>query len=354
MKIRLPKSRLIEVSKLRRNKSNVKLHPKGQVEGLAKLIEMVGFKDPIVIDKKLVVWAGHGRIDAAEHLGMKQVPCIDIDQLTISQKKAFMLMDNKINESDWNVPNVGLVLGEIPDFDFGEYHMDFGDMADVVEEEEPIPPLPEKPKSRVGDTYKLGKHMLVCGDSTKLPLPKPDMIYTDPPYGLGGYAGRSKKFDPIKNDDKDVAYLYLAIPDCPEKYVWANWKALSFMPTPRDIIVWKKNNFGMGRGYRNQYEICLYYGGFAGSDSDLWDVAKDNVADYNHPTQKPVELARRAISNSCKQGSQVLDMFAGAGSTLLACEQLDRHCYAIELDPRYVDVIIKRWENFTGKKAVKV
>ena len=116
---------------------------------------------------------------------------------------------------------------------------------------------------------------------------------------------------------------------------------------PRDIIVWRKNNFGLGRGYRGQYEVCFYKGGFKGSDSDVWDISKDT--DYKHPTQKPVELCCRAIKNS--NPKQVLDLFLGSGSTLIACEKTNRKCYGMELDTHYCDVIVKRWEEYTGKKA---
>ena len=121
---------------------------------------------------------------------------------------------------------------------------------------------------------------------------------------------------------------------------------------PRDVIIWRKNNFGMGRGYRGQYELCMYFGEFKGSDSDVWDVKKDHVAGYRHPTQKPVELALRALKNSSIENDIILDPYAGSGSTLIACEQANRVCYAMELDPGYIDVIIKRWENYTGKEAI--
>ncbi len=121
--------------------------------------------------------------------------------------------------------------------------------------------------------------------------------------------------------------------------------------SPRDVIIWKKNNFGMGRGYRGQYEILMYFGKFKGSDSDVWEVKKDHVAGYRHPTQKPVDLALRALKNSSIENALVLDCYAGSGSTLMACEMSDRICLAMEIDAAYIDVIIERWENYTGKQA---
>ncbi len=224
-----------------------------------------------------------------------------------------------------------------------------------------VPGVPEHPKSKIGEIYQLGPHKLMCGDATQdldklLQGVEPRLLFTDPPYGLDGYAGRSGKFEAVIGDDQDVSLFYDALPkSIPERYIWGNWfniKNLEEMP--RDVIIWKKNNFGMGAGYRGQYEICLYFGHFKGSDSDVWEVAKDNVSGYQHPTQKPVKLAIRAIKNSTNAGQIVLDCYMGSGSTLIACEQTDRICYGMEIDPGYIDVIIQRWENFTNQKAVKI
>jgi len=224
-----------------------------------------------------------------------------------------------------------------------------------------IPEPPGSPKSKLGDIYQLGNHRVMCGDATNkesisslLVDCKPELLYTDPPYGLGGYAGRSGKFNKMKGDDDDPKQYYLSLPKTiPERYIWGSWSNLKdFDESPRDVIIWKKNNFGMGRGYRNQYELCMYFGTFAESDSDVWEVKKDIVSEYKHPTQKPVELATKAIINSSKAGDSVLDLYMGSGSTLIACESTNRICYGMELDPGYVDVIIQRWENYTGKKAI--
>lgn len=198
----------------------------------------------------------------------------------------------------------------------------------------------------------------MCGDATKkedveklMDGNKADMVFTDPPYGMN-YSGRGKETsNTILNDDIDPTDFYNVMPDVTERYIWGrveNYKHL--LQEPRDTIIWKKNNFGMGRGYRGQYECCFYYGDFSGSDSDVWEVAKDY--EYKHPTQKPVELCARAIRNS--EPNSVVDLFGGSGSTLIACEQTNRKCYMMELDPKYIDVIIDRWEKFTGKKAERI
>ncbi len=354
---------LIDISSVKLHPTNVKQHPDSQIKNLKQLIKWVGFKDPIVLDKDDMCRAGHGRLIAAQQLGMKQVPFVRLEGLTKKQMDLFIYMDNQINESPWIKENVQLILQEIPMQDLELFEVDWqGVRVPKFEEEQyQVPEIPGEPKAKLGQMYKLGNHVIMCGDSlTQLEIllkgKKPTMLFTDPPYGLGGYAGRSGNFTPVAGDDQAVEKFYNALPkDIPERYIWGNWANIkSIDEIPRDVIVWKKNNFGMGKGYRGQYEICLYFGRFAGSDSDLWEVKKDFVTEYKHPTQKPTELGRRAIMNSTKEKDIVLDCYMGSGSTLIACEQTNRICYGMEIDPGYIDVIITRWENFTGRKAVKI
>lgn len=361
--VKIAETKLIAINQVKLHPTNVKEHPDKQIKNLMKLIEWVGFKDPIVLDKDHMCRAGHGRLIAAERLGMEEVPYVTLEGLTKKQMDLFLYMDNKINESPWIEENVQLILKDIPMQDLQAFDIDWNEVKEQKFEEESsdIPVVPDVPTAKFGQVYKLGKHVLMCGDALidlekLLGGKKPAVLYTDPPYGLGGYAGRSGKFGAIKGDDEDVTKFYEGLPkDIPERYIWGNWFNIkSIDETPRDVIVWKKNNFGMGKGYRGQYEICLYFGKFAGSDSDLWEVKKDFVTEYKHPTQKPTELARRAIFNSSKLEDIILDCYCGSGSTLIACEQTDRQCYAMEIDPGYIDVIIQRWENFTGRKAVLV
>lgn len=223
-------------------------------------------------------------------------------------------------------------------------------------DEDAVPDVPEDPVAQMGDIWLLGDHRLMCGDSTDATAvdilmdgARADMVFTDPPYGLGGYKGRGKNTKrAVKNDEKDPAEFYQCIPSAPEVYVWGCFKNLRDITfEPRDVIVWRKNNFGMGKGYRGQYEVCFYDGGFAGSDSDVWDIAKDT--EYKHPTQKPVALCDRAIKNS--KPRTIVDIYGGSGSTLISCDKNNIPCYMMELDPHYCDVIVKRWEDFTGKSA---
>lgn len=226
------------------------------------------------------------------------------------------------------------------------------------EKDDEVPETPDEPKSKLGDLYELGQHRLLCGSATEQSDVEKvtnsngvEMIYTDPPYGMN-YSGRGKNTsDKIMNDNIDPTDFYNVLPEIQERYIWGrveNYKYL--LVEPRDTIIWKKNNFGMGRGYRGQYECCFYYGQFSGSDTDVWEQKKDT--DYTHPTQKPVELACRAIRNS--KPESVIDVFAGSGSTLLACEKMGIKSYHIELDPKYVDVIVQRYVDYTGNENIKL
>lgn len=345
-----------------------------QEKALEKTMEKFGFLAPVILNKKLTVIDGEHRVKVYKKLGKKKIPAYIIDVDKIDLKILRQLMNKLRGEHDKqkDAEEFKLIFeaGKLNEFsellatqaeEFQTVLEKKFDIGFEKAEEKEIPEIPTKPKAKVGDIYQLGKHRIMCGDSTKDLEKLTDnvsiqMLFTDPPYGLGGYAGRSGKFDGIIGDDKDVTIFYNCLPkSIPERYIWGNWGNIkSIDELPRDVIIWKKNNFGMGKGYRGQYEICLYFGKFAGSDSDVWEVKKDHVTEYKHPTQKPTELCRRAIKNSTKENDIVLDCYLGSGSTLIACEQTGRICYGMELDPEYIDVIIQRWENYTGKKAKKL
>jgi DNA modification methylase len=237
-------------------------------------------------------------------------------------------------------------------------------------DEDAVPEVPETPKTVLGDVWVLGNHRLMCGDSTSIDAvdklmdgKKVDLVFTDPPYNVA-FNGRSGKHDVIKNDDlpeaefetfiAEVCGVIQAI-DPQAYYVWCNWKFYGTLQRQlpyKACIVWAKNVFGMGNGYRHQHEFCLFNGKIdevVKNESDLWEVKKDT--NYVHPTQKPVALSVRAFSNHIKLVN-VLDLFGGSGSTLIGAEQTGRKAFLMELDPKYCDVIIKRWQDFTGKQAV--
>jgi len=362
---------------------NAKKHPKKQIEQVAASIKEFGMHQPIVVDKDGVIIVGHGRYEALKHLGMEITDdMVRVADLTEKQANAYRLADNKLNESEWDMP---LVIEELKTLEelapLTGFDMDLliePDEADDVvtleelapltgfdmdlliepdEADDVVPDVPVTPQSVLGDLYELGEHRVLCGSATDIAdIEKVtegkgvEMIYTDPPYGMN-YSGRGKNTsEGIMNDDIDPTDFYNILPEIQERYIWGrveNYKHL--LEEPRDTIIWKKNNFGMGRGYRGQYECCFYYGQFSGSDTDVWEQKRDT--DYTHPTQKPVELACRAMRNS--KPASVIDVFAGSGSTLLGCEKMGVKSYHIELDPKYVDVIVQRYVDYTGNATIK-
>jgi len=362
----------LAIKDLKPYERNAKKHDETQIKNVMESIKQFGFAQPLVVDKDNVVIIGHCRLIAAKRLKLETVPVLRMEDLTDEQAQKLRLLDNKLNESEWDMD---LLAEDIPLLDFSDFDIDWGlpDLDDDIEiEEDEAPELPEEPKSKLGDMYQLGNHRLICGDSTDVAVidrlmdgVKADMVFTDPPYNVA-FNGRSGKFDVIENDDlSENDFKDLITASCniirtlnpKEYYIWCNWKFYGILQEQLDYkscIVWAKNVFGMGKGYRHQHEFCLFNGTIdegINNESDLWEIAKDT--NYVHPTQKPVGLCARALKNH-KKAEVIVDLFGGSGSTLIACEQLNRKCYMCELDPRYVDVIIERWEKFTGKKAVLV
>ena len=356
------------------------------VDAVANSIREFGFKVPVVIDKNGEIIAGHTRLKAAKKLKMKEIPCIVADDLTDEQIKAFRLADNKVGElAEWDLDMLDIELDEITEIDmeqFGFYMSDMESEAEAIEDDFDATP-PEEPKSKPGDIYQLGRHRLMCGDSTDketvellMDGKKADMVFTDPPYGVSYTGGLQFKNgtveknnrEMIKNDDVDIyedVFRILSQFSNGACYVWfAGTKAATLYNAAEKygeihaLIIWVKNGgYGaLNANYKQKHEPCLYWKpknaklNFCGATTEttVWEVNKDGVNEY-HPTQKPIALPAKAISNHDVE--TVLDLFGGSGSTLIACEQLDRTCYMMEYDPKYVDVIIKRWEEFTGRKA---
>ena len=346
---------------------------------VASSIKEFGFQQPIVVDKEMIIIVGHTRHQAAKLLGLEKVPVLVAD-LPPLKAKAYRIADNRLNEdSEWDMGLLNIEFTDLLDNNFEMENLGFddkelerlivGDEKGLTDDDE-VPELPKEPKAKLGDIYQLGEHRLMCGDSTNIQQvenlinnKKIEMLFTDPPYNVA-FNGRSGKFDVIKNDNlsknnfKDFINEFVntfKILNINTYYICCNWAfygILQELLNPKTCIVWAKNVFGLGKGYRHQHEFILFDGFIDASitnESDLWEIKKDSK--YKHPTQKPVALSERAIKNSTKQGNAVLDLFGGSGSTLLACEKTNRMCYVMELDPKYVDVIIKRWEDYTGKKA---
>ena len=372
------------------------------VEFVANSIRQFGFRNPIIIDENYEIVCGHTRWKAAKVIGLESVPCIMADDLNEDQIRAFRLADNKTAEmADWDFDLLEMEFNDIdPELfdmsDFGFFQDDETEdkaPTEVTEDDFDETTVTEAVCKR-GQVWKLGEHRLMCGDSTSaedvvrlMNGEKADMVFTDPPYGVN-YAGgvtiengkiKSNDRETIKNDALGYHDLYSFLSD-----VFSNLRTFTKVKTPfyvfyahsrtreflnafhdeglkqRSIIIWHKIGEGYGdfmAQYMNAYEPCIY-----GSNGDsvnwygptnektVWEIEKADKNDL-HPTMKPVALCGRAIQNSSLKNDIVLDVFGGSGSTLIACEQLDRRCFMMELDLHYCDVIIRRWEDFTGQKA---
>ena len=375
----------IEISKISPYKDNPRIN-EDAVEVVSKSLSEFGFQQPLVLDKDMSVVVGHTRLLAAKKLGLSSVPCLVADKLSEEQIKAYRIMDNKSAEfAQWNY---GLLSKEIADLLESDYDLELTGFSEeelaaldldldteFVEEgntdEDQVPDLPSEPVTKLGDLWQLGNHRLLCGDSTDilnveslLDGNKADLLFTDPPYNVA-FNGRSGKFDVIKNDNLtdqefsnfiDSFLSILKLLEINTYYICCNWAFYGILQTklkPKACIVWAKNVFGLGKGYRHQHEFILFDGFIDSSitnESDLWKISR--YVAYKHPTQKPVELSERAIKNSTRKNNIVLDLFGGSGSTLLACEKTERKSRLLELDPKYCDVIIQRWQDYTGKDAV--
>lgn len=434
----MPDIQSLPIADIRPYEKNQKKHPKDQVRKIADSIQEFGFNQPIVVDQDKVILVGHGRFFAAQELGLEEVPVIVLDHLTEEQRKAYRLADNKLNESDWDMD---LVLTELRDLSAAGFNIDLtGFGRDLIskdpdEKDDFVPAPSQEAKSARGDIFRLGRHVLMCGDSTSqadvdrlMEGKKAQMTFTDPPYnidyqgGMNSHAQNTR--EGIMNDKMTDAqfaeflekvcsnivrvteggiYICMAskeLPNLQRAFVKAGGHWSNF-------VIWVKNTFTLSRSdYQHQYEPILYgwpegvknhyfigYRDLANVwenlDStepkfdgeyteiklggaiirikgkpeghimrkrvkfDIWRYQKPSRSEQ-HPTMKPVALCIEAIINSSKVGDTVLDLFGGSGSTLIACEKVNRSCKMMELDPKYVDTIIARWEEFTGNKAEKI
>jgi len=372
----------VEVTALIPYAKNSRTHDDAQVAQIAASIKEFGWTNPILVDGDKGIIAGHGRLMAARKLKMDKVPVIELSGMTEAQKKAYVIADNRLAlNAGWDNAMLTIELQDLEDegFDLSLTGFDKDELdallnpieeTEGLTDEDAVPEVPEEPKTKPGDIYILGNHRLMCGDSTSIDAVEKlmdgnsvDMVFTDPPYNVA-FNGRSGKHDVIKNDDLPEAEFenfilevcsIIKVLDPKVYYVWCNWNFYGLLQRNlkfKTCIVWAKNVFGMGNGYRHQHEFCLFNGKIdevIKNESDLWEVKKDH--NYVHPTQKPVALSVRAFGNHIKL-INVLDLFGGSGSTLIGAEQTGRKAFVMELDPKYCDVIVKRWEDFTGKKAI--
>jgi len=362
--------------RLKYNPSNPRTIDKEMFEKLKKSLRefpQMLEKRPIVYDEDGIVLGGNMLLRAMQELIKEGVVFSDKCFLEAkgwneNQKREFIIKDN-VPFGEWDDDALANEWSDLP---LDEWGIDTsGWKSDEVVEDEPPEVSTEPAISKLGEVYQLGRHRLMCGDSTKIEDveklmngQKADMVFTDPPYGVDYVSrvdkDRRKPWGGIVGDNLEGEHLKEFIYDSlgwlqMPKYICCNWQSYPdfflALGKPNNVIVWDKGSIGLGAGYRQQHEFIAFYGTLdTNSESNVWNFKRDSTASYNHPTQKPVELSARAIGNSSKKEGTVLDLFGGSGSTLIACEQLNRTCYMMEIDPKYCDVIRKRYAKFIGKE----
>lgn len=388
---------------------NSRTHSPQQIAQVAASIREYGFTNPVLIDAQGGIIAGHGRVMAARQLGLAEVPCIRLPHLTDAQKRAYVIADNKLAlNAGWDDELLALELRELDQLGFDLHLTGFDDdeirkLLDIELGEgegqgdaDAVPQPPAEPIIRPGDVWVLGRHRVMCGDSTDeasafllLEGQQTDMVFTDPPYGVS-YADKNESLNKaskgkriqteIMNDHLQgdaLGAFFLAIfstmaavmkPGCPfyvcapqggEQMMMMMMMMMKAGIPMRHELIWIKNNHVLGRAdYHYKHEPILY--GWKEGAGHPWYGERDKFSTWHvdkpmqsklHPTMKPVELVEIALKNSSKRGDTVLDLFGGSGSTLIACEKTGRTARLMELDPRYCDVIVRRWQDFTGQRA---
>jgi len=373
---------------------NSRTHSDAQVAQLAASIREFGFTNPILVDEQSNLIAGHGRLLAARKLGLTEVPAVVVTGLDDRKRRALIIADNKLAlNAGWDeealrveMEDLGADYGELMGFSQEE----LSDILNAVEptegltDEDEVPEVPEQPVTVLGEVWVLGKHRVMCGDSTSIDAvdklmdgQKADMVFTDPPYGMflntdydsmfaadKAHRKTGKRFDEVAGDHDDfgpelISTIFTAFPDAKEVFIWGADYFSDLIPNRKDgsWVVWdKRTNENMDKVSGNTFELCwskqkhkrliarILWSGHHG-------MAKDDTKTRVHPTQKPVELVSWFFDQWGKDCKSVADLFGGSGSTLIACDKTARTARLMELDPKYVDVIVKRWQDFTGKQA---
>lgn len=387
---------IVDVAELVPNPKNPNTHPDSQVQLLGRIIRSAGWRQPITVSTRSgFIVKGHGRLAAALLEGMKEVPVDYQAYATEADEYADLVADNRLAElAELDNKMLADIFAEIEESDLAMELTGYTDeeaqeimdalsdaLVEAVEDQEEEPEPPENPITQAGDLWHLGRHRLMCGDSTDkatvalmLDGEKADMVFTDPPYGVNVKGGKGGGMNimgdltqtaipfsfeiAVELATKEKAHFYFCGSETNlQLYQKLFDRYLHILPKH---LIWVKNGFVMSQvGYHKQFEIIyhgykvgsggLWYGGRTEDEaSDVWHVDRDAASTYEHPTQKPIELPARAIRNSCPPGGSVFEPFCGSGSTLIACEQLGRVCYALELDPRFCDVIVRRYIRTTG------
>ncbi len=387
---------VVDVAALVPYERNARTHSPEQVAQIVASIREWGWTNPILVDEKMVILAGHGRRLAAIELGLARVPCIVAKGWTTKQKRAYVIADNKLAENaGWDLDALRFELEFLreAEFDLDLTGFDAGEVLDLFKVEgdqadpDAAPEVLPETYSRRGDVWVLGPHRLMCGDSTKeddvaklMGERRAELVFTDPPYGVA-YQG-SGKAQTIAGDITQAAIplafksaidhattkdarLYFCGGSSNVQMYYALFD--SYLRSQPALIIWDKGSIVLRRNnYHSQFEVIFFgwkgkgggpsywfSGRKADEASDIWDVKRDSGAEYLHPTQKPTALAERAMRNSCPAGGLVFEPFSGSGSSLIAAERTERVCCAMEIDPRFVDVAVRRWQTFTGREAVR-
>lgn len=377
---------------------NSRTHSDEQVAQIAASMKEWGWTTPILVDEAGQIIAGHGRVLAARKLNYTEVPTMVATGWKEAQKRAYVIADNKLAlNAGWDMDMLKVELQDLElEFDLGltgfsddELKSLLAETTEGLTDEDAVPDVPDEPVTVLGDVWVMGKHRLMCGDSTSIDAvdalmegQKADMVFTDPPYGVSYEGGHNQKkrsgiiADTLEGESLTGLFYgaLMAAVACTKDgaafYVWyasgksiETYAALADLPLKlRAVIQWYKVKSGLG-AFMSQYipnaEPCMYlhkdgcapawYG--PSNEKTVWELKKESRNEF-HPTQKPVGLPERAVNNSSKAGDYILDLFGGSGSTLIACEKIGRIGRLMELDPKYCDVIVKRWQDFTGKQAV--
>lgn len=384
----------VALEALKPYEKNAKIHNADQVERIANSIKEFGFISPCLIDKDFNIIAGHGRVKAAQQLNLKTVPCVFIEGLTETQRKAYILADNRLTElGEWDDDLLQGELEELADMDFdieltGFEFEDYDEPKEIIEDDfsEEV-----EPTTKLGDIWQLGRHRLICGDSTSETVVKKltngvkaNLFLTDPPYNVDyteGFENERKilndnfesdtecgeklwlpAFKNALNNCRDDASVYCFMPQGGTHMTVMMMMMMNAGWQVKHELIWKKQSIVLNRAdYNYQHEPILYgwnkkhffYGKGKFATTSVWEFDRPTKS-KEHPTMKPVPLLCEVLLNATKEGDVVLDLFGGSGSTLIACEQLNRTCFMAELDPHYCDVIVNRWETLTGEKAVLI
>jgi len=397
------KIEIADITTIKPYENNPRKLKDSAIEKVAMSLKEYGFRQPIVVDKDRIIVVGHTRYRASKKLGFKEVPITIADNLTPEQINAYRIADNRTaEESEWDNE---LLKMEIKDLEAKDFKLDllgfnedqlndmlFEEKQGLTDEDE-IPEAPEEPITKLGDIWKLGKHKLICGDATNkdtvkilMEDNKADLIFTDPPYNVN-YSARTgirsgkirDNMSYIKNDnlsddefdnllENSISNMFENLDNKASYYICNNWHCSDVFKkilqklniNVKAWIVWNKDWMSVGHSeYRSNHEF-IFFGTLdaknrifhnQGKENDVWTIRKLSPTNKIHTTEKPVALVERAIKNSSNNNQIVIDFFSGSGSTLIACEKNNRIFKGLELDPKYCDVIVKRWEQFTGKKA---